>query len=126
MSISNGNASVTLMMVDLVSNISMCMFVVVVDGFFFFFWYSINVYNCLLNGKFTYMLFDVFQCIKNVLAQFDTVESNTVSRKMSRTTVKHDVAFSPGSPIKRCFLVVFMFVLAIYHLKFKKKRKIIY
>lgn len=62
------------------------------------------------------MLFDVFQCIKNVLAQFDTVDSSTVSRNIKRTTVKHDVAFSPGSPIKRCFLVVFILILAIDHL----------
>lgn len=66
------------------------------------------------------MLFDVFQCIKNVLAQFDTVDSSTVSRKMSRTTVKHDVAFSPGSPIKRCFLVVFMVISAMNHLQLKE------
>lgn len=60
------------------------------------------------------MLFDVFQCMKKVLAQFDTVDSSTVSRKISRTTVKHDVAFSPGSPIKRCFLVVFMLKMFSY------------
>lgn len=67
------------------------------------------------------MLFDVFQCIKNVLAQFDTVESSTVSRKMSRTTVKHDVAFNPGSPIKRCFLVVLMLISANNYLQIEIK-----
>lgn len=65
------------------------------------------------------MLFDVFQCMKNVLAQFDTVDRSTVSRKMSRTTVKHDVAFNPGNPIKRCFLVVLMLILANNHLQTK-------
>lgn len=69
------------------------------------------------------MLFDVFQCIKNVLAQFDTVDNRTVSRKINKTTVKHDVAFSPGSPIKRCFLVVFMLFSTINHLQNKHKQK---
>lgn len=70
------------------------------------------------------MLFDVFQCIKNVLAQFDTVDNSTVSRKISRTTVKHDVALSPGSPIKCCFLVVFMLFSAINHLRKAKNENL--
>lgn len=54
------------------------------------------------------MLLVVFQCIKNVLAQFDTVDSNTVSRHINNTTVKQDVAFSPGNATNRCLFVVFM------------------
>lgn len=57
------------------------------------------------------MLFVVFQCMKNVLAQFDTVDSSTVSKHINRTTVKHDVAFNPGSPTKRCRLVLVIMLL---------------
>ena len=59
--------------------------------------------TALLAG--TYMLFVVFQCIKNVLAQFETVESNTVSKHIKSTTVRHDVAFNPGTATNRCFRV---------------------
>lgn len=59
----------------------------------------------------TYMLFDVFQCMKNVLAQLDTVDNSTVSRNINSTTVKHDVAFSPGNAMNRCFLFVFFMML---------------
>lgn len=57
------------------------------------------------------MLFDVFQCMKYVLAQLDTVDNNTVSKNMNRTTVKHDVALNPGNPMNRCFLVAFFMML---------------
>lgn len=47
------------------------------------------------------MLFVVFQCMKNVLAQFDTVDNSTVSKHINSITVRHDVALNPGSPTNR-------------------------
>lgn len=59
------------------------------------------------------MLFVVFQCMKNVLAQVDTVDSSTVSKHIKSTMVKHEVAFNPGSPTSRCLrLFVIMLLIA--------------
>lgn len=65
------------------------------------------------------MLFDVFQCMKNVLAQLDTVDKSTVSKNISRTTVRHEVAFKPGNPMNRCFLFVFFMMHQLHHLQSK-------
>lgn len=55
------------------------------DWFLFFFWA-------------THIEFDVFQCTVNDLVQSLTVDSNTVSKHMSRTSVRHDVILAHDAP----------------------------
>lgn len=46
----------------------------------------------------TYIEFDVFQCTVKDLVQSLTVDSNTVSKHMSRTSVRHDVILAHDTP----------------------------
>lgn len=46
----------------------------------------------------THIEFDVFQCTVKDLVQSLTVESNTVSKHMSRISVKHDVILAHDAP----------------------------
>lgn len=52
----------------------------------------------LLSGRFTYIEFDVFQCTVKDLVQSLTVDSNTVSKHMSRTSVRQDVILAKDTP----------------------------
>lgn len=52
----------------------------------------------LLSTRFTYIEFDVFQCTVKDLVQSLTVDSNTVSKHMSRTSVRHDVILAKDTP----------------------------
>lgn len=49
----------------------------------------------------THIEFDVFQCTVNDLVQSLTVDSNTVSKHMSRTSVRHDVILAQDTPPPR-------------------------
>lgn len=46
----------------------------------------------------THIEFDVFQCTVNDLVQSLTVDSKTVSKHMSRTSVRHDVILVHDTP----------------------------
>lgn len=46
----------------------------------------------------THIEFDVFQCTVNDLVQSLTVDSNTVSKHMSSTSVRHDVILAHDAP----------------------------
>lgn len=46
----------------------------------------------------THIEFDVFQCTVNDLVQSLTVDSRTVSKHMSRTSVRHDVILVHDTP----------------------------
>lgn len=58
-------------------------------------------YTCTVNNDYyglTHIEFDVFQCTVNDFVQSLTVDSNTVSKHMSRTSVRHDVILANDTP----------------------------